>query len=142
MLLMDLAVNNTQIFTGQPCFDRIFIQRHPYLQYGGGFFFQDTQGFSAPSYDGLNTRYLLIYKSEDGAALWSLPVQAVPNQSLTTILDNQNIAINLYEQTIDTAVPVGAALPTGADQGYSNQSFIAPQLGYAVPGYWASSYSV
>jgi hypothetical protein len=141
MQYMDLTVNGTVIFQGQISLNLIYVGGQLYQPYEGAFFFYDTQGNTEPDYTGYGTRYLLIYRHADGATASQIPVQAVPSQSLTTILDNQNIAINLYEQVLSTTVPSGAALPVGATQDYINQSLLSPQSSYVEPGYWVN-YSV
>jgi hypothetical protein len=136
MQYMNLTVNGTVIFTAAACFNLKYIGAGLYQPYSGAFFFYDTQGTSDPIYTGLGSRFILLYRSADGTTLSSLPIQAVPSQSLTAILDNQNVAINLHEQVLATAQPTATLMPTGADQAYLNQALLAPSSAYVVPGYW------
>ena len=60
-LYLDLAINNVPVKSGIICRDRVWLIRHPYLGFVGDLMFADTQGASDSSYDGLGTRYLLVY---------------------------------------------------------------------------------
>lgn len=60
-LYLDLAINNVPIKSGVVARDRVWLIRHPYLGFVGDLMFADTQGTSDPTYDGLGTRYLLVY---------------------------------------------------------------------------------
>jgi len=136
MQYMDLTINGAVIFTAAPCYNQKYVGAALYQAYSGGFFFYDTQGSSDPVYSSLGQRFILLYRSADGTTLSSLPVQAVPAQSLTAILDNQNVAINLYEQVLAVGQPSATSMPVGADQSYLNQALFAPSSAYVVPGYW------
>lgn len=60
-LFIDITVNGAALATGLICRDRVKLVRREYLGFTGDFVFVDTQGLSDPTYDGLGTRYLLIY---------------------------------------------------------------------------------
>lgn len=62
----DLMVNNSTIIAGVICQNLNPIVRDSYLGFVGDLMFEDTQGSSNPTYDGLNTRYFLRYV--EGAA--------------------------------------------------------------------------
>lgn len=134
MLFMDLTVNNQTIFTGQFCPGQTLLRPDAYLGVTGSLVFLDFSGFADPTYDQLNARYQLMYWNGTDVPLF-VPLSATPVQSLFTILNNQNCVIGLYDQLIDTTVPSGAALPTGADASYVAQSFLAPYSAYADPSY-------
>ena len=59
-LFMDVSLSNTPVCTSVPCFNLTKIVRGQ-GGFVGDFVFQDTQGSSDPTYDGLGTRYLLQY---------------------------------------------------------------------------------
>ena len=130
MQFMDLTVNGATMFTGQPCFNLKAIGAESYQPYSGSFFFTDTQGDQDPAFDGLNDRYLLIFESGIDGSNSQIPLQAVPSQSLTLVADSQNIAINLYEEVIDTRLV--NPLPIGADEGYIRQQFLSPLAIFVV----------
>ncbi|MDE1007000.1 MAG: hypothetical protein OSB38_15165 [Paraburkholderia fungorum] len=58
---LDLYVNDEPIVTGVIARDRVLIVRQSYLGFVGDLAFFDTQGVSDPTYDGLGTRYQLVY---------------------------------------------------------------------------------
>lgn len=124
MLFMDLRVNNVQLFSGLAVRGQTLLEPKPYLGFSGCLMFVDTQGFDDPSWETLNTRYLLVFFSNTNPPV-QVPLQAVPIQNLTVDLDGQVCVIGLYEQPFPSAVPDGMVLPPGADQGYFNQAFLA-----------------
>jgi hypothetical protein len=63
-LFMTIAVNGTQIIGGVICLNLNRIVRSAYLGFLGDFVWLDSQGTSDPSYQGLGTRYQLIYLEE------------------------------------------------------------------------------
>lgn len=103
MLYMDLNVNGTQLFQCQPCFGQFLVRPDDYLGFDGAFMFVDTQGWTDPTWEGLGTRYLLLYFSD--SPIQTIPIKAVPVQNLAVVVNNQNCIIGLYDQFIDmTAV--------------------------------------
>lgn len=62
-LYFDLAVNNQVIVTTMICLNLVGLIREEYLGFSGQLAFVDTQGTNDPTYDGLGTRYQLIYQS-------------------------------------------------------------------------------
>lgn len=62
-LFIDLEVSGNPILSGIYCNDRVSLVRRAYLGFVGWLYFVDTtnQGVD-PSYDGLGTRYILIYE--------------------------------------------------------------------------------
>lgn len=63
-LYLDLLVNGAPVVSGTYCRDRVSLVRWAYLGFSGWLYFVDTTGQgSDPSYDGLGSRYLLIYES-------------------------------------------------------------------------------
>ena len=66
-LYMDVAQNGSTVRAGILCQDRTWLVRSAYLGLPGDFAFMDTQGTSDPTYDGLNSRYILIYEAGENA---------------------------------------------------------------------------
>lgn len=60
-IYMDLAVDQTNIFTGEPCMDGLPLPLYDYVQFTGKLMFIDLQGSSAPQYYGLGSRWVLVY---------------------------------------------------------------------------------
>lgn len=62
-LYFDLTVNNQDIVNTMICLNLVGLVREEYLGFVGQLAFVDTQGNSDPTYDGLGSRYQLIYQS-------------------------------------------------------------------------------
>jgi hypothetical protein len=60
-LYLDLYVNDAPIITGVLCRDRVWIVREAYRGFVGDLVFIDTQSVSDPIYDGLGSRFLLVW---------------------------------------------------------------------------------
>lgn len=60
-LYLDLSVNQITTMTGVLCHDRTKLVRDSYLGFIGDLTFVDTQGFDDPTYDGLGSRFILVY---------------------------------------------------------------------------------
>lgn len=60
-LYVDLYVNNTLIIGGVVAWNLNVIVRNSYLGFIGDLAFYDTQGEEDPSYDGLGSRFVLMY---------------------------------------------------------------------------------
>lgn len=60
-LYLDLWQSDIRTVAGAICQNENPILHAPYLGLGGDLFFMDFQGASDPTYDGLGSRYLLIY---------------------------------------------------------------------------------
>lgn len=61
-LYFDLFINNFNIVQTMICLNLVGLVRESYQGFTGQLFFFDTKGTSDPSYQGLGTRYLLVYK--------------------------------------------------------------------------------
>lgn len=64
-LYMSLVVDDETAWNNFVCYDRQNIKPHSYLPFSGGLYFIDKEGSTDPIASGLNTRYFLIYLSED-----------------------------------------------------------------------------
>lgn len=62
-LYFDLALNNQTIVQTMICLNLVGLVREAYLGFIGQLFFFDTQGTNDPTYDGLGSRYVLVYQS-------------------------------------------------------------------------------
>jgi hypothetical protein len=71
-LFIDVSVSGTLLIGGVICQNLNRIIRSVYLNaqagFAGDFVFNDTQGTSDPTFDGLGTRYQLLYLSQDDLA--------------------------------------------------------------------------
>jgi len=64
-MYLDLDVSGTPIMGGAICSDRSNVKQFKTIPFKGGLFFVDTEGRDAPQFDGLSTRWVLMYLSED-----------------------------------------------------------------------------
>jgi len=62
-LYFDLAINGNPIVQSMICLNLVGLVRETYLGFVGQLAFVDTKGTSDPTYDGLGSRYQLIYQS-------------------------------------------------------------------------------
>ena len=62
-LYFDLTLEGNVIVATMICLNLVGLVRESYLDFTGQLGFVDTQGTSDPTYDGLGTRYLLVYQS-------------------------------------------------------------------------------
>lgn len=60
-LYADISLNGAALVTATICRDRVPLVRRAYLGFIGDLVFVDTQGVNDPTYDGLGSRYLLVY---------------------------------------------------------------------------------
>jgi hypothetical protein len=67
-LFVDLYVSNSLIVPGVIAENRNRIVRSAYLGFIGDICFFDTQGSNDPQFDGLGTRYQLVYLTADDLA--------------------------------------------------------------------------
>ena len=68
-LYFDLNSNGADIVTGVLCHNADLLVCIQYAGFQGNLLFIDTQGTSDPTYDGLGTRYSLVYLTAAEAAL-------------------------------------------------------------------------
>ncbi|MCG4273620.1 phage baseplate plug family protein [Acetobacter senegalensis] len=62
-LYTDFWLANTRLLSGVLCQDRTWLVRDEAIGLPGDFTFADTQGTQDPTYDGLGSRYLLLYRA-------------------------------------------------------------------------------
>lgn len=62
-LFLDLTVNGYPVLSGQLCLANVLLVRLAYLGFVGDLVFVDTLGTQDPTYDGLGSRYALVYLS-------------------------------------------------------------------------------
>ena len=60
-LYLDLFVNDVAIVTGRLCENNTLCVRAAYLGFAGDLIFNDTNGDSDPTYDGLGSRFVLLW---------------------------------------------------------------------------------
>jgi hypothetical protein len=63
-LFCDLTVDGVEIFKGRICEDDSPINLYPSRYFTGTLFFEDTKGAENPQYQGLNSRWILLYDDE------------------------------------------------------------------------------
>jgi hypothetical protein len=61
--------------------------------------FDDTQGTSDPTWDGLGTRYQLYWLPDSSDPGASIPLQPVPSQQLDVTLGLLTYTISIYENS-------------------------------------------
>lgn len=110
MLYCDLAINNVPIWSGVPCLFVVNLKSFPYIPFTGDLAFIDTAGYDDPTYEGLGGRYQLIFFPTDGTPNVVVPLQNIPNQSVTVVLQGQNCTIHIYDQTV--LVPIVVGIPS------------------------------
>lgn len=64
-MYIDLDVGVTRVMRGAICCDRTNVKQYKTMPFRGGLFFVDTEGREAPQFEGLGTRWFLMYLSED-----------------------------------------------------------------------------
>lgn len=62
-MMFDLNSNGSDVVTGVIALDAVPLVCRQYEGFAGNFFFIDTQGNSDPYFDGLGSRYKLVYLS-------------------------------------------------------------------------------
>lgn len=67
-LFLSLKIEGVPAVDMVLCHDRVRLVRQAYLGMIGDLCFMDTQGLQDPSYDGLGSRYLLLYLTPDDVA--------------------------------------------------------------------------
>lgn len=68
-LFVDISVDGVAIVTGVIARDAVPIICREYVGFSGNLIFIDTQGKSDPSYEGLGSRFALVYLTESENAL-------------------------------------------------------------------------
>lgn len=63
-LYMDLETTDKVVFSGAVCLHVAMINQSPDPDFTGSLHFIDIKGRQAPQYDGLNSRWYLVYFSE------------------------------------------------------------------------------
>ena len=64
-LYMDLEAEGVTVFSGSLCCNRVNCKFAGYLPFKGGLYFVDNLGEEPPRYDGLGSRWSLLFVSED-----------------------------------------------------------------------------
>lgn len=64
-MFMDLDVGVTRIFTGAICMDRTDVKPFKIMNFNGGLYFVDTQLEEPPQWEGLGSRWGLLYIRDD-----------------------------------------------------------------------------
>lgn len=64
-LYLDLTVDDTAVCRGAVCLNLVPIVQVAQNTFSGNLVFVDNESDTAPNYDGLNSRYFLVYYSDD-----------------------------------------------------------------------------
>ena len=76
-LYMDLLVDSEPVFQGAVCQNRQWVNQSPSVEFSGGLVFVDALGDESPRWDGLGTRWFLLYFDADEAEDPEAAVQAM-----------------------------------------------------------------
>ncbi len=76
-LYADLLVNSEPVFTGAICQNLQWVNQSPSPDFSGGLIFVDGLGDEAPHWDGLGTRWALLYLDAEEVADPQAAVQAM-----------------------------------------------------------------
>ena len=68
-LFADVVADGVTLIIGVLCLDAVRLVPTDYLGFAGNFIFVDTQGSNDPTYDGLGSRFQLLYLTADEYAL-------------------------------------------------------------------------
>lgn len=100
MLYCDMSIDGTILWSGVQCLNKVTLNPMPYNGFAGTLYFNDTAGSNDPDYTGLTDRYQLVYlPGTDLSAAQQVPLQAIPNQTVSVALGTQNCTINVYTRT-------------------------------------------
>ena len=88
MLYCDLTLDSTVLWTGVRCMYGTPIKSANYIPFIGNLSFIDVLGTNDPTYDGLMSRYFLLYFDENDVYQSIIPLQPVPSQQLSIVLNS------------------------------------------------------
>jgi hypothetical protein len=97
MLYCDLTLDSTVLWTGVRCMYATPIKSANYINFIGNLVFIDVSGTNDPTYDGLMSRYFLVYLDANGIYQSIVPLQPVPSQKFAIVINGQNCVISIYE---------------------------------------------
>lgn len=97
MLFCDLTLDNVVLWSGVPCLNGVGIKSSNYIDFDGNLIFIDQQGKADPTFEGLGSRFLLLYVTT-GLPNRVVPLQATPTQRLSIVLNQQNCVLSIYEK--------------------------------------------
>ena len=66
-LYMDLMVDSEPVFSGAVCQNLQWVNQSPSVEFSGGLMFVDSLGDESPVWDGLGSRWSLLYFDADEA---------------------------------------------------------------------------
>jgi len=104
LLYMDVLLNSAAIVVGVICLNNTLIVRDTYFGFSGDLFITDTQGSSDPTYDGLGSRYVLVYSPSASAT------SAQTTSSSSTTPTTPAVSTDYVRKTYATG---SAVLPVG-----------------------------
>ena len=88
---------------GVPCKNGVAVKSSGYIPFSGNLMMVDTQGLEDPTFELLGSRFQLVFVSDiapptSSSYVQTIPLDAVPSQSLKVTLDLQNCTISIYEK--------------------------------------------
>jgi hypothetical protein len=98
MLFCDLSIGTSVIWSGVPCLNGVDISTGLHLGFVGDLVFLDTMGSDDPAYSGLDGRFILLYIPGDGSGNSVIPLQAIPSQQVSIVLNGQNCIFSFYDK--------------------------------------------
>ena len=119
MLYCDLKIDDVLCWSGVPCLVWTNLQPEDYLGFSGIMFFNDSQGSAHPTYLDLGGRFTLNYLPASAALPMVIPLQAIPSQEFSIVLDGQNCIMTFYEKY----------LPEDAKDALDDYPVVAPGRG-------------
>jgi hypothetical protein len=99
MIYCDLTVNGQPVWFGVPCLGGVSLKSEAYLGFIGDLIFTDLQGTGDPTFDGLGSRFPLLYYGDQALSPVIVPLQAVPAQQFSIVLNGQNCILSFYYKT-------------------------------------------
>lgn len=100
MIYCDLTLNGAVVWSGRACLNGVSLRSQRYQPpLNGQLMFLDTQGASDPTWDGLGTRYQLLWLPDSTDLGASVPLQALPSQQLDVTLGVLTYTISVYENS-------------------------------------------
>lgn len=124
MLFMTLKRDNVVLFQSQMIDIFKPVAHYPEVNISGDIFAHDKKGVVDPQWEELDDRWVFLFL-QAGAGPLKLKFDPLPNQTITTKIQNQKLEFTLFEREIASALPAGKHLPTGAGEDYARQSFLA-----------------
>lgn len=101
MIFCDLDLNNQPVWRGTPCLLGVPLETAPYQGFYGTLIFAPAPGVEGdPSYSGLGSDFVLLFWAEGATTPQEVPLQGIPSQQLSVVLDGQNCTLSFYDRPV------------------------------------------